>query len=150
MEEEVGDTNALTVGVSTDKDMSIKQQRQGSWETSGAKMKFCFGISVTDARRVALQQSVLAMPCGSRLRNTESHSASQLAAKSTVKTLSSRHCYLRQQGRIEGTPNRCCPLLPAILYLVGKEGVEPSWVSPADFKSAASAFPPLAHVVQQG
>ena len=112
MEEEVGDTNALTVGVSTDKDMSIKQQRQGSWETSGAKMKFCFGISVTNARRVAVQQSVLAMPCGSRLRNTESHSASQLAAKSTVKTLSSRHCYLRQQGRIEGTPNRCCPLLP--------------------------------------
>jgi hypothetical protein len=39
------------------------------------------------------------------------------------------------------------PLLPHFTLrtaLVGKEGVEPSWVTPADFKSAAYAIPPLA------
>jgi hypothetical protein len=30
------------------------------------------------------------------------------------------------------------------LRLVGGEGFEPSWVAPADFKSAASAVPPTA------
>lgn len=32
------------------------------------------------------------------------------------------------------------------MEVVGKEGVEPSWVSPADFKSAASTVPPLARM----
>ncbi len=30
-------------------------------------------------------------------------------------------------------------------FLVAKEGVEPSWVSPRDFESRASAIPPLGH-----